>query len=266
MSDINSEVSGFEIVGIQEVDWINIPEGEFLMGSPEHEAPRRNDYEKLHRVKVATFQMLATPVTFAMYDRFCVSTGRDKPEDEEWGRADRPVIFVDYWDAVDYCDWVSHQTGRLVRLPTEAEWEYACRAGTNTPFWTGNKITDKQANYNAKYHSEDNFGDNPHGSYREKTTPVKSFSPNPWGLYDMHGNVGEWCASAFGKDYKGAILAESWDNRDVHCNRVIRGGSWDVGAVFLRSAHRSNAEPAYKDWDIGFRLVREIVRLPCRNL
>jgi len=198
---------------ITDSDWADIPAGEFMMGSPESEQSR-NDNERRHHVEVASFKMLKTPVTFVMYDAFCSNTGKDKPEDKDWGRANRPVIYVSYWDAVDYCAWLSKKTKWSVRLPTEAEWEYACRAGTTTPFWTGKTISTDQTNYNGNF----TYGDGSKGIHREKTTTVDMFQPNPWGLHDMHGNVLEWCASEFDEGYGGMELRDASGDLDAHEN------------------------------------------------
>ncbi|TVR59242.1 MAG: hypothetical protein EA420_16295 [Candidatus Competibacteraceae bacterium] len=243
---------GESALGVGEADWADIPAGEFLMGSPESEEGRDSD-ERPHRVRVAAFQMLRTPVTFAMYDAFCAATGREPPKDQGWGRADRPVINVSYWDAVDYADWLSGATGWRCRLPTEAEWEYACRAGTTTPFWTGNALTTKQANYNG---SVVPYGGAPQGLYREKTTPVRLFPANPWGLHDMHGNVWEWCASEYDPGYAGLEQGDASGDRHNHSFRVLRGGSWNLNARSLRCAQRNWFYPVYRILLRGFRLAR----------
>ena len=239
-------------LGITDADWADITSGNFLMGSPESEESR-NDDERQHNVEVATFQMLKTPVTFVMFDAFCEATGRDKPKDQGWGRANRPVINVSYWDAVDYCEWLTKETDWHVRLPTEAEWEYACRAGTTTPFWTGSTISTDQANYYGKFI----YGNGSKGIYREKTNPVDMFQANPWGLYDMHGNVWEWCTSEYDEDYG---KMERCDARKDHSNntyRELRGGSWSYCPRHLRSAIRYRARSAYSSLNIGFRLVQD---------
>jgi formylglycine-generating enzyme required for sulfatase activity len=233
--------------------WASIPDGEFLMGSPEGEKGRRSA-ERQHLVRVAAFQMLKTPVTFAMFDAFCAATGRESPEDEGWGRADRPVINISYWDAVDYADWLSERTGRACRLPTEAEWEYACRAGTTTPFWTGETLTTEQANYHGHYA----YGSGPKGVCREQTTPVRLFPPNPWGLHDMHGNVWEWCASAYDADYTGRERDDASRDRANDGPLAVRGGSWISSPAWVRSANRFGLDPADRLINLGFRLARSL--------
>ena len=233
--------------------WAAIPDGEFLMGSPEDEEGRRAD-ERQHRVQVAAFQMLKTPVTFVMFDVFCGATGREQPKDQGWGRADRPVIWVSYWDAVDYAAWLSMQTGWTCRLPTEAEWEYACRAGSVTPFWTGATISPDQANYNGNYP----YGRGPKGIYRDKTTPVDQFPPNPWGLKDMHGNVWEWCASKYDATYVGLERQDASRGRLSQDARALRGGSWSDLPAWVRSAFRNWSAPTNRFGNAGFRLARPL--------
>ncbi|MDR0562570.1 MAG: formylglycine-generating enzyme family protein, partial [Spirochaetaceae bacterium] len=135
------------------------------------------------------------------------------------------------------------------RLPTEAEWEYACRAGTGTPFSTGTRIAADQANYNGT-------ADIPRGVYRQKTVPVGTFPANPWGLYDMHGNVYEWCWDWFG-EYPITVQQDPVGPASG-VNRVIRGGSWNYSARSLRSASRNHDVPAYRGGDVGFRLLLPI--------
>ncbi|MFT7548665.1 MAG: sulfatase activating formylglycine-generating enzyme, partial [Candidatus Azotimanducaceae bacterium] len=237
---------------LKDTDFVDIPAGDFMMGSPESE-PERGDNERLHWIEVEAFKMLSTPVTFAQYDQYCEMSGAEKPDDEGWGRQKRPMINVSYWDAVDFCTWVTEQTGIKHRLPTEAEWEYACRAGTTTPFWTGQNGTTDQANYRGDYP----YNDNPEGIYREKTTLVDHFPVNPWGLHDMHGNVWEWCASVYDEAYQGAeTQGPSGDSND-NSPRLLRGGSWLNIGGWLRSASRNCNEPAWRYCNIGFRVVQD---------
>ena len=233
-------------------DWAAIPAGKFLMGSPESEEGRRND-ERQHWVKVLAFDMLKTPVTWGMYRKFCEAIGRDLPEAPFWGiHDDHPVVNVSYWDAVDYCEWLSRETGWKIRLPTEAEWEYACRAGTETPFWTGETISTDQANYDGN----STYGRGKKGVYNQRTTEVDRFAPNPWGLYDMHGNVWEWCASEYDKDYGGGECQDASWGRGSGRLRVMRGGSWSFRPYALRAACRLRIAPVFRSENAGFRLVR----------
>lgn len=174
------------------------------MGSPADEKDRFSS-EHLHDVTVAAFEMLKTPVTFDMFDAYCIQEALVKPSDESWGRGSRPAIHVSYWDAIQYSAWLQKQTGWVIRLPTEAEWEYACRAGTKTPFWTGDTISPEQANYNCHY----GYGNGPKAEPLQKTTPVDRYPSNPWGLHDMHGNVWEWCASLYDETYSGFEMGDA---------------------------------------------------------
>ena len=221
------------------VEWVSIPAGTFTMGSPAGEVGRFDD-ETQHQVTLSAFRMSKYEVTFDQYDAFCAATGRSKPDDEGWGRGRRPVINVSWEDATAFADWMG------CRLPTEAEWEYACRAGTTTPFYTGNNLTTNQANYDGNYP----YNGNAKGQYREKTTPVGSFPPSAWGLYDMHGNVWEWCS-----DWYGAYPTQAQTNPQgpsTSSLRVYRGGSWNYDAQYCRSANRFYYTPDYRNFNLGF--------------
>jgi formylglycine-generating enzyme required for sulfatase activity len=177
-----------------------------------------------------------------------------------------PVEGVTWFNAVEFCNRLSqregltpaykvnktnvtwHRNANGYRLPTEAEWEYACRAGTQTPFNTGNNITTKQANYDGFP-----YNNNAKGTFRDRTVDVNSFAPNAWGLYNMHGNVWEWCWDVYG-EYAGGEQIDPV-GASSGSDRVIRGGSWLVHAQFLRSANRFNISPSLVTNAIGFRLV-----------
>jgi len=239
--------------GIREEDWVAIEGGSYLMGSPEDERDRF-DNERQHEVKVAPFQILKTPVTFDMFDLFCHDMKHIRPEDEGWGRGNLPVINLTYWSAMEYCFWLSERTADTIRLATEAEWEYACRAGTTTPFWTGSTITTDQANFDGNF----TYGGSERGIKRGKTTPVDTFPPNPWGLHDMHGNVWEWCASIFDELYQGLEQENAgYDQTDLR-ERVVRGGSWYNVPSGIRSASRNKLSPNLHYLRVGFRIVREL--------
>jgi formylglycine-generating enzyme required for sulfatase activity len=167
-----------------------------------------------------------------------------------------PVEKVSWNDAVEFCARLSRETGRKYRLPSEAEWEYACRAGTQTPFHFGETITDKLANYIANY----TFADEPKGEDREKTTTVGSFPPNSFGLYDMHGNVWEWCEDNWHENYDQApVDGSAWifkienDNRSQI--RLLRGGAWFNYPDRCRAGYRRRYDPDFDDNNIGFRVV-----------
>jgi formylglycine-generating enzyme required for sulfatase activity len=172
--------------------------------------------------------------------------------------ANRPVEKVSWYDAVEFCDRLSQHTGRNYRLPSEAEWEYACRAGTTTPFHFGETITTDLANYDSNY----TYGDGVKGVYRKETTDVGSFGvANNFGLYDMHGNIYEWCLDDWHNNYEGATIDSSaWFNSDESLiNKsgqvVLRGGSWISNPRYCRSAYRDYYFRGSHSYDIGFRIV-----------
>ncbi len=231
---------------------IVIPAGEFWMGSPENEAERQSN-EQNHWVEIEQpFAIGQYAVTFEEYDRFCAEQGRTKPEDCNWGRGNRPVINVSWVDALDYTEWLSAQTGQNYRLPTEAEWEYAARAGTKTAFWWGDDINPDQANYYGDY----TYRNGLKGVCRQKTVPVDQFKPNPWGLYQVHGNVWEWTGSQDDENYGGAEMLCA--NKDTDGPLSERGGSWNDIPARVRSAHRDGGDPAFRYADQGFRLARSL--------
>ena len=181
-------------------------------------------------------------VTFADYDRFAEATNRTKPGDSGWGRGSRPVIKVSQEDAKAYATWLSAQTGKTYRLPSEAEWEYAARAGTSTRYSWGNEIGVNRANCDGCGSAWDD----------EQTAPVGSFAANAFGLFDMHGNVKEWVADCRHHNYEGAPTdGSAWTNGCSSTLAVVRGGSWGDAPRSLRSAGRgwngpSQAQPAKK--------------------
>jgi sulfatase modifying factor 1 len=265
-------------------EWASIPAGTFTMGSPTSEVDRGND-ETQHQVTLSAFKMSKQEITVAQFKAFVDSTGYvtdaetgtggvggsiiwtgekfEFPEGVNWkcdvkgnprpvAEYNHPVIHVSWSDAVAFAKWMG------CRLPTEAEWEYACRAGTKTPFNTGNNLTTNQANYAGDFP----YNNNPKGIYRENTMPVGSFAPNAWGLYDMHGNVFEWCADCADWDKENeVVVTDTYKDgiKDPLCKtgfyRVYRGGSWFWGADDCRAADRSWMSPGIRDCLRGFRLV-----------
>jgi len=213
------------------IEWVEIPGGMFGMGSPANE-PGHMDNERKHMVTLSAFKMSKYAVTFEQYDAFCDEMGFQKPGDWGWGRDKRPVIKVSWEDANNFALWMG------CRLPTEAEWEYACRAGTTTAFNTGNSLSKSQANFKGS-----------------NTTPVGSYPPNAWGLYDMHGNVWEWCNDWYDENYPTSAQTnpKGPDNGSEH---VGRGGGWYLpDAQYCRSANRLDRDPDFCDNSFGFRLV-----------
>ena len=211
--------------------------GSFTMGSPVSEENRDDDEGPRHRVTFARqFGVGRFAVTFDEWNA-CVADGGCngyRPSDQGWGHGRLPVINVSWDDAKTYVAWLSRKTGKTYRLLSEAEREYVTRAGTTTPFWWGSQISTSLANYNGNY----SYGNGPKGEYRQRTLPVDSFSPNPWGLYQVHGNVWEWVEDCYNKNYSGAPSdGSAWTSGDCSL-RVLRGGSWVNDPEHLRSANR----------------------------
>jgi len=214
-------------------EMVVIPPGKFLMGSPEKEPGRFGDEGPEHEVTISkSFAIGRYAVTFEEWDyaqsdkdwRRITGLEPRKPEDEGWGRGNRPVIDVSWDDAHAYMKWLSAKTGHEYRLPYEAEWEYAARAGTETPFWWGASITPDQANYDGNYP----YGDSKKGEFRGRILPVDRFEPNPWGLYQVQGNVWEWCADDRREYGEVAVARPSWfpGERPARASRrlmVLRG-------------------------------------------
>jgi len=231
-----------------------IPPGAFMMGSSESEDGRDSDEGPQHKVTIRKgFWMAETELTFDQYDTFAKATGRDLPNDSGWGRADRPVIYVSWEDAVAYLEWLSKRTGRDYRLPSESEWEYAARAKTTTKFSWGNDIDCSKASYDGGKGSTC-FWENPDGSNRG-TSRVGSYSANPWNLRDMHGNVWEWTQDCWNSDYKTGSINESARLKGECGSRVLRGGSWFDDPRDLRSASRDRFFAGTRYNDGGFRVV-----------
>jgi formylglycine-generating enzyme required for sulfatase activity len=228
---------------------MRIPAGAFLMGSPADVQGRYDDEAPQHRVRVGEFWMGQTAITQAQWRAVMHSNPsrfKDQPDSDQ-----RPVEQVSWRDAMAFCRRLSERSGRRFTLPSEAQWEYACRAGTTTPFHFGETITTKLANYDANY----TYANGPKGEYREQTTPVGLFPANAWGLQDMHGNVWEWCLDQWHESYAGAPAdGSAWvDSGDEQ--GVLRGGSWGTYPMNCRSAYRYPLLPDFAVDPIGFRVV-----------
>lgn len=227
---------------------VSISGGSYKMGS------NRSILEMpTHEVTVKSFMMMEHPVTFALWDA-CVAAGGcpHNPRDFGWGRNNRPVVDVSFRDIVsDFIPWLNKATGQTFRLPSEAEWEYAARAGSQTVFSWGNSISYSQARYDGRKNS---------GSINSGvgTVPVKSYSANAFGLYDMHGNVSEWVEDCWNENYKGApSRGIAWHLGD--CGKhVVRGGAWGNIEEYLTSTFRDKRMTNYRGSDLGFRLVMDI--------
>ena len=234
-------------------EMVVVPAGHFQMGSPDSE-DRRNIVEgPQHSVRIsAPFAVGRFEVTFAEWDA-CVTAGgcMHNPQDEGWGRGRRPVIHVNWEDVQQFARWLSKQTGKRYRLLSEAEWEYVTRAGTTTPFWWGTSTTTDKANYDGNRP----YGGGAKGEPRWRTVEVDSFRPNPWGLYQVHGNVEEWVADCW--DVSLPKAASAWTSGDCR-KRNLRGGSWISNASRLRSASRSWVWAGYRSYSHGFRIARTL--------
>jgi formylglycine-generating enzyme required for sulfatase activity len=224
-------------------EMVIVPAGAFDMGSnTEYENPA-------HRVTIAKpFAIGRYEVTFDEWDRCVEDKGcTAQPDDREWGRGDRPVINVSWLDAKAFAAWLSQKTGQTYRLPSEAEWEYAARAGTNTAFWWGRDVGSGQANCR-----ECNTGST------QQTTPVGSLKPNPFGLYDTSGNAAEWVEDCWNDNYRGAPKdASAWTTGQCRL-RVLRGGAYDSQAKSVRSTSRFRYDSDVRYSANGFRIVREL--------
>lgn len=218
---------------------VSIPSGSFQMGGNEYSSEK-----PVHRVTLSAFKMSKYEVT---QQQWRAVMGKNPSYFKNCDNC--PVEQVSWNDVQEFIKKLNQQTGKNYRLPTEAEWEYACRAGTTTPFNTGNNLTTNQANYNGNYP----YLSNAKGAYRKKTIAVGSFAPNDWGLYDMHGNVWEWCQDWYGKYSNNTQTNPTGASSGTY--RVLRGGSWTFNAVYCRSAYRTYTSPTSGSDGIGFRLV-----------
>jgi eukaryotic-like serine/threonine-protein kinase len=230
------------------LEMVEIPAGEFLMGSPTREAERSDEEGPQHRVSVRRFFMGRFTVTQAQWQKIMGNNPAN------FKGNDRPVEQVSWGDAQGFCRKLSQQKGRGYRLPSEAEWEYACRAGTATPFHFGPTITPELVNY---------YGEYPYDSAVKKknrleTTPVGIFPANGFGLHDMNGNIWEWCEDVWHQNYQGAPTdGSAWVTGGVASSRLVRGGSWRHLPLYCRSAYRGSHDPEESSNYLGFRVVCE---------
>jgi formylglycine-generating enzyme required for sulfatase activity len=246
------------------LEMVEIPAGEFMMGSPQDEIDRRSNEGSQHLVTVPEFFMGKYPITQAQWRSIAQQPLVDRelnPDPSSFKGDKLPVENVSWYEAVEFCQRLSKWTGQVYRLPSEAEWEYACRAGTTTPFHFGNTISTEVANYDGNY----TYGQGTKGTYREKTTVVGSFKvANGFGLYDMHGNVWEWCQDHYHSSYAGAPAdGSAWidSDADKDARRMLRGGSWNLNPLYCRSACRNYfINPDDHDYAFGFRVVSGAAR------
>jgi formylglycine-generating enzyme required for sulfatase activity len=229
-----------------------LAEGTFQMGSPESEAGRRANEGPRHEITLTKpFYMSVCPVTQAQYQRLVGKNPAKFPG------PDQPVEYVSWEEAAAFCRKLSEhpeEKGRRYRLPTEAEWEYACRAGTTGPFFFGASLGQSQGNFDTQFP----YGDGEPGVPAQRTTPVTAYPPNHFGLHDMHGNVWEWCGDWLDAQYYRQSPKRDPQGPATGHFRVIRGGSWRNHATFCRSAARNGLAPTARDNCTGFRVVMEI--------
>jgi formylglycine-generating enzyme required for sulfatase activity len=234
------------------LEMVAIPEGTFLMGSPQDEKDSYDDERPQHEVNVRPFFMGKYSITQAQWRAIAATAKIDidlETNPSEFKGDELPVESVNWYQATEFCKRLSRETKREYRLPSEAEWEYACRAGTTTPFYFGETITGELANYNTnKTYVEE---------YRNETTPVGQFPPNAFGLYDMYGNVWEWCADTWHDNYDGAPTdGSAWIENGDDNRSPLRGGAWYTFPYRCRSAHRNiDARRYSRSFLYGFRVV-----------
>ena len=270
---------GWRILVSDTCDWcpetVLLPAGTLLMGSPDSEEGRLAAEGPQHLVIIEKpFAVGKFTVTVDQFAAFIAESGHPIGATcQQWNGTDwqekpgsfgsvgfaqagnHPAVCVSWQDAQAYVSWLSQKTELRFRLVSEAEWEYAARARTVTPFWWGTSITQRQANYNA---STTRGSDGSSGSWRQHTVPVDSFEPNPWGLYQVHGNVWEWTEDCWCPHYAAAPIDGSARQGPTSCKRVLRGGSWLNGPRGLRSARRHAAERGFRRSDVGFRVARTL--------
>jgi formylglycine-generating enzyme required for sulfatase activity/tRNA A-37 threonylcarbamoyl transferase component Bud32 len=235
------------------IEMVSIPSGNCSIGSPKDEGD--SDEKPQHKVNLAPFYLGKFPVTQAQWMAVAALPKIQtflNPEPARFKGANRPVENVSWYEAVEFCDRLSQKTGKNYRLPSETQWEYACRGGTITPFHFGETITSELANYNGT----SSYAEAPKGLYRFQTTDVGSFKPNAFGLYDLHGNVWEWCADSWHNNYNGAPTDGSiWESGGDRSLKLLRGGSWNDHPPNCRSACRLRYQPDCKASIVGFRVV-----------
>jgi formylglycine-generating enzyme required for sulfatase activity len=259
----STEYIEFDLDAGGKLELVHIPSGSFLMGQTAaekqqliaevgEETYQKHDVIELpqHLVNVSAFYMGKYPITQSQY----LAVMGSNPA--HFQGAKLPVENVSWHDAQSFCQKLSQKTGKKIGLPSEAQWEYACRAETHTPFHFGETITTDLVNFNGNY----TYGNAPKGKCLEKTTPVGFYRvANDFGLYDLHGNVWEWCLDHFHENYQGAPQnGDTWiDKNDIDL-RILRGGSWDFIPRYCRSATRYFSSPVNRVSNIGFRVVCEI--------
>jgi formylglycine-generating enzyme required for sulfatase activity len=235
-------------------EMVVIPAGSFKMGAVQGGGD--SDEKPVHQVTIPRALAIGRfEITFEDYDRFCQATGREKPKDgrrwfpfSNWGRGSRPAINVSWDDAIAYTRWLSEQTGKTYRLPSESEWEYAAKAGSDERYWWGFNIGENRANCKGCGSPFDG----------KKTAPAGTFPPNPFGLHETAGNVWEWCQDRWHESYDGAPAnGSAWEVGD-DLRRVQRGGSFGSKSRYVRSSARGRGKSTDRYVYLGFRVVREM--------
>jgi len=246
------------------LEMVKVPGGTFMMGSPSDELERTEDEGPQHPVTLTDFWIGKYPVTHTQWWAAVALPRVDlnlDPNPSTYKGDNRPVEHVTWFEAMEFCARVSTHNGQPCTLPSEAQWEYACRAGTTKPFYFGETLTTDLANYASNY----TYSSGPKGTYRQEATDVGSFSPNGFGLYDMHGNVWEWCLDHYHHNYEGApsdgsawVDPEAWEKE----YRILRGGCWGRPPMESRCAYRLLSDPDDRNYSSGFR----ILSIPSRAL
>lgn len=230
----------------ESIAMVEVPSGTFTMGTPAEQGFQNGTPS--HRLSVSSFRMSRTEISFDQYDAYARDAGRELPPDEAWGRDQRPVIHITWRDIHGFIEWLNAATGRRFRLPTEAEWEYAARGGTETLYWWGDDVD----------HGIVNNSVNVGGDRWEYTAPVGQLAANAYGLFDMLGNVWEFVQDCRFADYVGAP-DDGRARLDGECDsRVARGGSWGSTSRGIQVAARAAAAESFQSMDLGFRLAESI--------
>lgn len=239
-------------------EMVVVPKGSFMMGTPADEPVRHNGEDPIHRVTIAKpFAVGRFSITFDEWDACLADQGCNgvNGKDSSFGRGRMPAQGLSFNDVQSYLVWISRKSGRTYRLPSESEREYFTRAGTTTRFWFGNRISQQDANYDAWLP----YSDSPRGETSKGPKPVDSYAPNPFGLYQVHGNIFEWTQDCFNKRYNEDKPSDGRPWLDGDCSkRMTRGGRWSFAANMLRSGYRSEESADYAGTVYGFRVVRDL--------